>query len=170
MNHSEFLRLVEDNKGILYKISGSYCRHAGDREDLVQEMIYQLWRSSDKYDHTQKFSTYMYRIALNVAISFYRRASRGGVKVELDADLHIAEDYGMGEPDERVDMLQQWVASLGELDKALMILYLEERPYREIAEIIGITETNVGTKLGRLKERLKKQLLARPAEDAKGWN
>ena len=157
MNHSEFLQLVEDNKGILYKISSSYCRHAGDREDLIQEMIYQLWRSSEKYDNTQKFSTYMYRIALNVAISFYRRNSRSGVHVALDADLHIADE--LDELDERVELLQRWVRSLGELDKALMILYLEERPYREIAEILGVTETNVGTKIGRLKERLKKQLI-----------
>ena len=166
MNHSEFLRLVEDNKGILYKISSSYCRHAGDREDLIQEMIYQLWRSSDKYDNALKFSTYMYRIALNVAISFYRRTSRGGVQVALDADLHIADESD--ELDERVEMLQQWVRSLGELDKALMILYLEERPYREIAEILGVTETNVGTKIGRLKERLKKQLLPGGAEGVRG--
>src|ERR1700744_4709149 len=104
MNHSEFVRLVEDNKGILYKISASYCRHAGDREDLIQEMIYQLWRSSDKYDNTQKFSTYMYRIALNVAISFYRKASRGGIQVELDADLHVAEAEEMDELDEQVEI------------------------------------------------------------------
>jgi RNA polymerase sigma factor (sigma-70 family) len=159
MNQTEFLRLIEDNKGILYKISASYCRHAGDREDLIQEMIYQLWRAADKYDNTQKFSTYMYRIALNVAISYYRRAGRGGVKVALSADMQLAEEPGPGELDDRVEALQRWVASLGELDKALMILYLEERPHREIAEILGITETNVGTKLGRLKERLKKQLI-----------
>jgi RNA polymerase sigma-70 factor (ECF subfamily) len=166
MNHSEFIKLVEDNKGILYKISSSYCRHAGDREDLIQEMIYQLWRSSDRYDNTQKFSTYMYRIALNVAISFYRRTSRSGMQVALDADLHIADE--LDELDERVEMLQRWIRSLGELDKALMILYLEERPYREIADILGVTETNVGTKIGRLKERLKKQLLPGRAEGAKG--
>ena len=168
MNHSEFLRLVEENKGILYKISSSYCRHAGDREDLIQEMIYQLWRSSGKYDNTQKFSTYMYRIALNVAISFYRRNSRGGVRVALDADVELVEEEGMDELEEQVELLQRWVRSLGELDKALMILYLEERPYREIAEILGVTETNVGTKIARLKERLKKQLLPGRAEGAKG--
>ena len=159
MNPAEFLRLIEENKGILYKIAASYCRHAGEREDLIQEMIYQLWRAAGKYDSTQKFSTYMYRIALNVAISFYRKASRSGVKVALNADLHLAEEEVKGPLEERVELLQQWVAALGELDKALMILYLEERSYREIAEILGITETNVGTKLGRLKERLKKQLI-----------
>ena len=72
---------------------------------------------------------------------------------------HLAEEEVKGPLEERVELLQQWVAALGELDKALMILYLEERSYREIAEILGITETNVGTKLGRLKERLKKQLI-----------
>ena|SRR5580658_1124703 len=163
MNKTEFLRLIEDNKGILYKIATSYCRNAGDRDDLMQEMTYQLWKSGEKFDDNYKFSTWMYRIALNVAISFYRKASRGGVKVALAADLHVAvpdpgHDSG-DELEERIDALQQFITSLGELDKALMILYLEERPYREIAEILGITETNVATKLSRIKGRLKQQLL-----------
>lgn len=159
MNSAEFLRLIEVNKGILYKIAASYCRNAGEREDLIQEMICQLWKAADQYDSTQKFSTYMYRIALNVAISFYRKSSRGGVRVALDADMQWLAAEGNGPLDERVEMLQRWVASLGELDKALMILYLEERSYRDIAEILGISETNVGTKLGRLKVRLKQELI-----------
>jgi RNA polymerase sigma factor (sigma-70 family) len=162
MNPTEFLRLIEDNKGILYKISTSYCRNAGDRDDLMQEMIYQLWKSGEKFDDNYKFSTWMYRIALNVAISFYRKTSRSGVRVALAAELHLP-DPDSGRPadelEERIDLLQQFIASLGDLDKALMILYLEERPYHEIAEILGITGTNVATKLSRIKGRLKQQLL-----------
>ena len=162
MNPTEFLRLIEDNKGILYKISTSYCRNAGDRDDLMQEMIYQLWKSGEKFDDNYKFPTWMYRIALNVAISFYRKTSRSGVRVALAAELHLPDpDSGhrADELEERIDLLQQFIASLGDLDKALMILYLEERSYREIAEILGITETNVATKLSRVKGRLKQQLL-----------
>ncbi len=159
MNQADFLRLIEEHKRILYKIAKSYCRNAGDREDLIQEMIFQLWRSGERFDDHHKFSTWMYRIALNVAISFYRKAGRTGLRVELDADVDLADPSGDGggELSDRVALLQRFIGELGELDKALMILYLEERPYREIAEILGMTETNVATKLSRIKDRLRQQ-------------
>lgn len=157
MNPADFVRLLQDNKGILYKISASYCRNAGDREDLMQEMIYQLWRSADQFDNTKKYSTWMYRIALNVAISFYRKAGRSGVRVALDAEVQVAEEEGNHLLEERIEVLQRFIRQLGELDKALMILYLEESPHREMAEILGISETNVATKLSRIKGRLKQE-------------
>jgi RNA polymerase sigma-70 factor (ECF subfamily) len=157
MNPSDLLQRIQDNKGILYKISNSYCRHAGDREDLMQEMVYQLWRSGQRFDETQKFSTWMYRIALNVAISFYRKANQNGITLALDAEAHFAEESANEVLAERIEVLQRFVRGLNELDKALMILYLEERPYKEIAEILGISETNVATKLSRIKGRLKQE-------------
>lgn len=103
----------------------------------------------------------MYRIALNVAISFYRRQRRSGLRITFGGDLHLMEledrPDGDEELDEKVDLLQQCISELGELDKALMILYLEEKSYREMAEVLGITETNVATKLSRIKGRLKQQ-------------
>jgi RNA polymerase sigma factor (sigma-70 family) len=161
MDKDAFLQLIRDNKGILYKISASYCRNVSDREDLVQEMIYQLWRSGHRFDDNQKFTTWMYRIALNVAISFYRKTTRSGVRIDLGVDLQEMEDRSpAGElPDDRIELLQRFISELGELDKALMILYLEEKSYREIADILGITETNVATKLSRIKGRLKQQFL-----------
>jgi RNA polymerase sigma factor (sigma-70 family) len=157
MNPTSLLQRIQDNKGILYKISSSYCRNAGDREDLTQEMVYQLLRSGERFDETQKFSTWMYRIALNVAISFYRKANRSGVTIELDAEANLTEDGANEVLEERIEVLQRFIRALNELDKALMILYLEERPYREIAEILGISETNVATKLNRIKGRLKQE-------------
>jgi len=106
----------------------------------------------------------MYRIALNVAISFYRKETRSGVRIAFGGDIHLMELEDKS-PDnnedleEKIDLLQVFISGLGELDKALMILYLEERPYREIAGILGITETNVATKLSRIKGRLKQQFL-----------
>ncbi|MBS1606224.1 MAG: sigma-70 family RNA polymerase sigma factor [Bacteroidetes bacterium] len=155
-----FLQLIRDNKGILYKICHSYCRNRDDHEDLMQEMIYQLWRSGEKFDARYKLSTWMYRIALNVAISYYRKQTRTGSRVELGFQVMELEDPGSRpaeELEQKIDLLQQFIAGLGELDKALMILYLEERPYREIADILGITETNVATKLSRIKGRLRQQ-------------
>src|SRR6267154_1448486 len=99
------------------------------------------------FDKNQKFSTWMYRIALNVAISFYRKASRSGVTLTLDGEAQFADDSGNEVLEERIETLQRFIRGLNELDKALMILYLEERPYKEIAEILGISETNVATKL-----------------------
>jgi RNA polymerase sigma-70 factor (ECF subfamily) len=105
----------------------------------------------------------MYRIALNVAISFYRR--RAGLRIAFGGDLHLMEledrPEGDEELEEKIDLLQQFISQLGELDKALMILYLEEKSYREIAEVLGITETNVATKLSRIKGRLKEQFLSK---------
>jgi RNA polymerase sigma factor (sigma-70 family) len=159
MDKAAFLELIQSNRGILYKISVSYCRNASDREDLIQEMVYQLWKSADRFDANYKFSTWMYRIALNVAISFYRKAYTGGVRVSLEAGFEVAESGSDGPLNERIEVLQRFIASLGELDKALIILYLEERPYKEIAEILGLTETNVATKLSRIKGRLKQEFL-----------
>ena len=162
MNDAEFLQLIRDNKGILFKISNSYCRNRDDREDLMQEIIYQLWKSARSFDANRKFSTWMYRIALNVAISFYRQQRRAGLRIAFGGELHLmefADDRGETDTEEKIGMLQQFISEQNELDKALMILYLEERPYREIAEILGITETNVATKLSRIKGRLKQQFL-----------
>jgi RNA polymerase sigma factor (sigma-70 family) len=161
--YAAFLQMIQDNKGILFKISYSYCRNREDREDLMQEIVYQLWKSGQSFDTHRKFSTWMYRIALNVAISFYRRQRRSGLRITFGGDLHLMEmedrTAGDGAMDEKIDLLQQFISELGELDKALMILYLEERGYREIAEVLGITETNVATKLSRIKGRLKQKFL-----------
>ena len=91
MEQADFLRLIQDNKGILFKISNSYCRNRDDREDLMQEMIYQLWKSGQNFDANYKFSTWMYRIALNVAISYYRQQRRKGLHIAFGGDLHLME-------------------------------------------------------------------------------
>jgi RNA polymerase sigma factor (sigma-70 family) len=162
-NEKAFLQLIRDNKGILFKISNSYCRTKDDREDLMQEIIYQLWKSGGTFDVSRKFSTWMYRIALNVAISFYRKEARSGIRLAPGADLHLMEledrPDGDEEAGERIALLQRCISELGRLDKALMILYLEEKSYREIADILGITESNVATKISRIKARLKQQFL-----------
>lgn len=169
MDQADFLRLIQDNKGILFKISNSYCRSRDDREDLMQEIIYQLWKSGQGFDANYKFSTWMYRIALNVAISYYRQQRRKGLHIAFGGDLHLMEledrSDGTGEIDrsveieEKIGLLQQFIRDLAELDKAMMILYLEEKSYREIADVLGITETNVATKLSRIKGRLKQQFI-----------
>jgi len=155
----EFLNLIRDNRGIIFKICNSYCPNKNDREDLAQEIIFQLWRSYNTFNDEYKFSTWMYRIALNVAITFYRKEYKGGQLISFTETLPDIEDKrdGVHEKEENINRLQQFINELKEFDKALMILYLEEKSHKEIAEILGITETNVATKLSRIKDKLKQK-------------
>lgn len=154
-----FLSVIQTNKGIIYKIASYYSNNSDDRKDLVQEIIVQLWKSFENYNDQYRYSTWIYRIALNVAISFYRKENRRR-KVSnplSESILNFAETNVTGETDENIGFLQQFISELKEIDKALMLLYLEEKSHKEIAEIIGITETNVATKIGRIKAGLKQQ-------------
>jgi RNA polymerase sigma-70 factor (ECF subfamily) len=155
----EFLKLLENNKRIIFKICTSYCQNINDREDLAQEIIFQLWKSGYSFNADYKFSTWMYRVALNVAISFYRKEKRAHPVISIADHLLNIEDRGntFNETEENINLLQQFINELKELDRALIILYLEEKSYAEIAEISGITETNVATKISRCKEKLKQK-------------
>jgi RNA polymerase sigma factor (sigma-70 family) len=159
INKEQFLQLIQDNKGIIWKICNSYCRQPHLREDLAQEIIYQLWKSAHKFNKAYKFSTWMYRVALNVAISYYHRELKLNPIVSLEENhLQVPENAGtLSTEHNRAAQLQQYINELKELDRALIILYLEERPYAEIAEILGITETNVATKISRIRERLRQK-------------
>jgi RNA polymerase sigma factor (sigma-70 family) len=152
-----FYRLIEDNKGIIIKICNAYCADVHYRQDLAQEIMYQLWKSGHSFNTQYKFTTWMYRIALNVAISFYR-SQKKTVPVVLStegADWAAPTD----ETEANINLLQQCINRLNALDRALMILYLEGKTYAEIAEVLGITTTNVATKVSRIKEKLKQNFL-----------
>jgi len=154
----KFLSLILENKRIIYKVCQSYCKDAADREDLLQEIIIQLWKSAGNYEPKYKLSTWIYQISLNVAISFYRRETRWKRDT---APLHeniIDLDEGAPELTERahdIDLLYGFIDKLDELNKALILLYLDDQSYKEISCILGITETNVATKLNRIKQKLK---------------
>jgi len=158
--HAKFSAHIGDNKGILYKVAHTYCHNSEDRKDLVQEIVVQLWKSYDRYDARFKFSTWMYRVALNTAISAYRRTQRRTVLVVPHADIlgEPAAEPANCAPDPRIEDLHRIIGGLNELNRALMLLYLEDRSYHEIATILGITETNVATKLNRLKQRIRDQI------------
>jgi RNA polymerase sigma-70 factor (ECF subfamily) len=136
---------------LVYKIANAYAFHPEDRQDLVQEIVAQAWRSFPHYDDARSFSTWLYRIALNVAISYSRKSRR----LEKPTSEFEVIDVGLPEVDERVETLRSIIERLDPLNKALLVLYLEERTYREIAEVLGISETNVASKLSRLKQRIR---------------
>jgi RNA polymerase sigma-70 factor, ECF subfamily len=157
-----FLRLIEQHRGIIRKVALGYSSTLADRNDLTQEIMLQLWKAYPRYSPDRPFSTWMYRIALNVAISFLRRNTRPVRQtIPLDEIGHELADENAPRPeiDERIDLLQRIIATLDPLNRALLLLYLDDHSYREIASILGLTETNVATKLSRLKERLRQELV-----------
>ena len=157
-----FAALLQRHAGIVFKVANTYARLPDDRADLAQEIAAQLWRAWPKYDPTRSASTWMYRVALNVAISHVREQSvrQRHDAVPLDDDLHDMADSSATdhENENHLRLLQAFIARQPPLDRALLLLYLEERPQREIAEILGITESNVSTKIGRLKQRIRDEL------------
>ncbi len=162
-HQQRFEALLHEHRRIVFKVAGLYSRSAADRDDLVQEISAQLWRSFDGYDPARaKFSTWMYRIALNVAISQARRWPDADRFEPLEA--HHLETVGGGEAipeqDERLTALYAFIGQLDPLNRALILLYLEDRNYTEMAEILGISETNVATKISRIKQKLRGQMTA----------
>jgi len=162
-----FEALLHKHRGVVFKIAGAYARNVHDRDDLAQEIAIQLWRSFGRFDGARaKFTTWMYRVALNVAISHARNAKRSGAEqLESLDDLHLETIASGGgaphdslERDERFATLHAFIRQLDTLNRALVLLYLEDRSYAEIAEVLGITETNVATKLNRIKQKLRGQL------------
>lgn len=157
----QFRDLLDAHRKIVFKVTNTYARTPEDRADLAQEIIAQCWRAFAKYDPGRAFSTWLYRIALNVAISFVRGVvHRDRHSVALDESLHDVAGDAEPETDERVRALYRFIDRLDALDRALLLLYLEERSYREIADVLGISETNVATKIGRLKQRIRADMAA----------
>lgn len=157
----QFLSVMESHKGIIYKIANAYCRDVEDRQDLIQEITLQLWKCFGSYDNQFRYSTWIYRIALNVAISMYRKEHRRKEIASPITDhiLHLADVGYNDETDQKMTLLQQFITELKELDKALMLLYLEQKSHKEMAEILDLTETNIATKIGRIKEILKQKFV-----------
>jgi RNA polymerase sigma-70 factor, ECF subfamily len=159
--HDQFLKLLERHGGIIRKVAAGYTRTSADRHDLMQEIRLQLWRAYPRYSPERPFSTWMYRIALNVAISFLRAHSsprRQPIPLEQCGVDLIDERASVPDSDERVTALQRVIELFDPLNRAVLLLYLDERSYREIAEIVGLSETNVATKLARLKDRIRREL------------
>lgn len=156
-----FETLLQRHCGIVFKVANTYCRDTQDRADLAQEIAAQLWRAWPTYEPARSVTTWMYRIALNVAISHARGDGRRRWRaVPLDEAAHDLADPHAADPEteQHIRLLQQFIARQAPLDRALLLLYLDERPQREIAEVLGISETNVSTKIGRLKQRIRDEL------------
>ncbi len=160
ISQERFLSLVEENKKILYKVANAYCKDPNDRPDLVQEIVIEIWLSFNRFDNSSKFSTWMYRIAINVAISFYRNQRRNvqnNVPIK-DFVLEIAvADEMLEQAGDDIRLLYKLINQLDELNRILTILYLDGYSQNEIAEILGISSSNVSTKINRIKQKLQQE-------------
>ncbi len=158
----EFSKLIKDNQGLIIKVSRLYTNSLEDEQDLFQEIVLQLWRSYDTFKGQSKISTWMYRVALNTAITLFRKKTRSPQTDEL-MDYHhhgVLEDDD--EKQQQITLLYKVVKMLPHVERAIVMMYLDDLPYRDIAENLGITEVNARVKMNRLKKTLK-QLMEKHA-------
>ncbi|WP_313915148.1 RNA polymerase sigma factor [Tahibacter sp.] len=158
-----FLAQLQLHKTILYKVANAYCRRREDRGDLIQEILIELWRAWPRFDRGAAFAGWMQRIAINVAISFFRGESR------RIRDALPIEDFGMdlAAADRVLDVegddlraLHQLIARLDEVNRALILLYLEGYSQEEMASLVGLSATNVATRINRIKQKLQRDYAA----------
>jgi RNA polymerase sigma factor (sigma-70 family) len=155
---AEFIEVIEKNKKLIYKVSQMYCNSTIDKKDLFQDIISNLWASYPGFQNKSKVSTWIYRIALNTAITWFRDNAKQSKNIEyvnLVPQLTNETDHSIGE---LYDQLYYAIDMLGKIDKAIILLILDEYSYEEIAEIVGLSKTNVATKINRIKLKLKDHL------------
>ncbi|WP_206076499.1 RNA polymerase sigma factor [Pseudoalteromonas phenolica] len=156
--HELYLEIIEKHKGIIFKITRSYCKNEFDREDLIQEILAQIWRSLDTYNDTFKITTWMYRVALNVAISFYRKDKTVAYKhTEMEDKLLSYDMERENENEQSLIELYEFINKLNDINKAVLLMYLEGENQSEIAANLNITVSNVSTKISRFKQKLKQR-------------
>ncbi|UKY85803.1 RNA polymerase sigma factor [Elizabethkingia anophelis] len=153
LKEKEFLEKIEKHKGMIFKISKMYLENQEDREDLFQEIILQLWKSYQAFEDKSQFSTWLYRVSLNTAITFLKRDKKRTDKNELHENIDI-EDEQNTDKELQTEFLYKAVQELNPIEKALIFLFLEGQNHKQISENMGITEVNARVKLNRTKEKL----------------
>lgn len=154
----QFLELMETHQGILHRICSLYSDGADDHQDLFQEILLQLWRSYGSFQGKASLTTWMYRVALNTALLARRRIARRPITVLDAAIVAYSAPAASPEQDDEIRLLHACIQQLPAVDRAIVLLYLEERSYDEIAEIVGLSRSNVSVRLVRLKQRLRTAL------------
>jgi RNA polymerase sigma-70 factor (ECF subfamily) len=156
---ADFVTLLEENQNIIHKICRLYTESEAEHKDLFQEISIQLWRSFERFEGKSKFSTWMYRVGLNTAITIYRKEKKRIDTYILNDEIsRIEVDQYDPVIDEKLNWLYQKIEKFSEIDKALVLLYLEDKRYDEIADTLGITAVNARVKMNRIKKRLKKMI------------
>lgn len=153
----EFLDKINQNLGIAHKVCRIYFNSTADYDDALQEMMYQLWRSYKSFDGRSKFSTWMYRVCLNTALTYQRKYQRDRTE-PLDAKHQQIHAEPTHENNHAMALLSSAIEKLSPVNRAIILLYLEDMSYEEISNIIGLTKSNVGVKLVRIKKQLESEL------------
>ena len=158
--HSEeqFISVIKENEGLIYKVVKLYTSAKEDEQDLYQEIVYQLWKSFSSFRNESKISTWMYRIALNTSIANLNKAKKRGIQLPISETLLNRPDFTDGSKQEKVDALYAEIRKLDPIEKGIILLHLEGNNYDEIASVTGFTSTNVGTRLGRIKQKIISQI------------
>lgn len=152
----QFLEIVRNNQGIIHKVCNIYCDNEEDRNDLVQEILAQLWKSFPSFRNESKFTTWMYRVALNTAITSFKKYKRQPDRTPLSSqNFQIADEIISSETEDHIRLLRGAVSKLTGIEKSIILLYLENKGYEDIAEITGITQNYVRVKMNRIKKKLK---------------
>ena len=162
MNNSlqdDFLKQLNQHSGILHKICNSYFISPVERQDAFQEMVYQLWKSYPSFKAESKFSTWMYRVALNTAILLVRKNNKRITEEELnEAFLEMPKADDHHQPRETMDLLYKAIYTLQEIERGIILLYLDDYSYEEIGTVMGISKSNVSVRLVRIKAKLEEKL------------
>ncbi|MNK61689.1 ECF RNA polymerase sigma factor SigG [compost metagenome] len=153
-NEKEFLSLIEDHKGLIHKVSRMYMDEAEDREDLFQEIILQLWKSYGSFKGESKVSTWMYRVALNTSLTFFKKDKKKPDNIRMHHKMDVKDDNEISHKETQLDYFYKAVHTLNPVEKALIFLFLEGQSHKEIGNNLGITEVNARVKLNRTKDKL----------------
>ncbi len=155
MPEQEFIQLLNKHQNIIHKVCSVYMNDYADKEDLFQEVTLQAWKAYPTFRGDAKFSTWLYRVALNTAITFFRKEKKQVTVFSTDILPDTTESHNPIE--EQVSAMYKAIGELSKIDKALIMLYLEDYSYIEIGEMLGISANNVAVKMNRLKVKLKEQ-------------
>jgi RNA polymerase sigma-70 factor (ECF subfamily) len=156
MTQTDFVQLINEHRGLILKVCNLYAVSVQDRQDLFQEIIIQLWRAIPRFRKESKLTTWMYRVALNTAISSYRKNLRDIPTAELDlANIETPDANDGPEKEEKLKALYSAISHLAEIEKAIVMLYLDDKSYEEMEDILGINQNNLRVKMNRVKEKLR---------------
>jgi len=153
----QFLRVFEDNTGIIIKIARAFTRTSHDREDLINDIALELWKSFERFKGNSKISTWIYRVAINTSMNYKRKKKKDSFFSFLDDFKKVDSFPWLIEQDNssESEILYNCIDELNEINKAIILLYLDGNSHDEISEIMGISKTNVGTRIGRIKEQIR---------------
>lgn len=154
---NDFIELIQENRGIIHKVTNLYCTQEEDKQDLFQEIVIQLWKSFEKFRGDSKFSTWMYRIAINTAITGIRKTSRRVQTVSTDIiPFEIQLEQYDNEKEQQIAQLYAAIKELNEIERSIVMLYLDDKSYEEMEDILGINQNNLRVKMNRIKDKLRK--------------